>query len=263
MNAGGGSSPGGSGPGGTGPLGRSLGGIGLAAVLAGALFAAGFLIQPRPAGAAEPQAGAPARAERAVPDAADQLFDTPQLAGVPPGMVLTYAYARTVTDPELGPSFTDRIRLAIEPKQVTSEARDVTVDFFSAERHRAAGPFENTRTNPVLMLFLENHIADLARTLKSNPRYFKNAIRAALRDAAEVVPADIAVDGRQLTGWRITIAPFRDDANATRMRGLGSLVYTFETVPGLPGHIARISVAAEAPGGRLWEESIRYDPKGS
>lgn len=249
--------------GGSDPVGTGLGGIGLAAVLACALFAAGFMIQPRPAGAAEPQAGAPASVAQTPPDAADLLFETPQLANVAPGTVLAYAYARTVTDPELGPTFTDRIRLTVEPSPASSEARDVKVDFFSAERHRAAGPFENARTNPVLMLFLENHIADLARTLKGNPRYFKNAIRAALRDAAEVVPAEIAVDGRTLSGWRVKIAPFRDDTNATRMRGLGSLVYTFETVPGLPGQIARISVAAEAPGGRLWEESIRYDPKGS
>lgn len=240
---------------------NARGSIGLAAALACALFAAGFMIQPRPAGAAETGAGAPAAPK--APEAADLLFETPQLAGVAPGSVLTYAYARTVTDAELGPSFTDRIRLTVEPSPAGGAARDVRVDFFSAERHRAAGPFENTLTNPVLMLFLENHIADLARTLKGNPRYFKNAIRAALRDAAQVTPADITVDGRTFAGWRVTVAPFRGDANATRMRGLESLVYTFETAPGLPGQIVRIGVAAEAPGGRLWEETISYDPKGS
>ena len=240
---------------------NARGSIGLATALACALFAAGFLIQPRPAGAAEPKATA--AVVQKPPEAADLLFETPQLAGTASGSVLAYAYSRAVTDPELGPSFTDRIRLTIEPSAAGGDARDVKVDFFTAERHRAAGPFENALTNPVLMLFLENHIAEVSKVLKGNPRYFKNAIRAALRDAAQVAPADITLDGRELRGWRVTVAPFRDDANAARMRGLAGLVYTFEIAPDLPGQIARISVVGEAAGGRLWEETISHDPKGS
>nr|AAS17988.1 putative protein [Xanthobacter autotrophicus] len=143
------------------------------------------------------------------------------------------------------------------------DARDVRVDFFSAERHHAAGPFEGVTTNPVLMLFLENHLVDLSGRLKGNPRYLKNAIRSALRDRARVEATDISVDGRSLKGWRVTVKPFEGDANAARMRGLESLTYTFDVAPDLPGEIARIEIAAEAPGGRLWEETIAYDPKGS
>lgn len=235
--------------------------FGLAAAMAFGLFAAGGLTIPlRTAGAAESAPAPAVPTPGAVPDAADILFETPQLATVTSGQPLVYRYARKTGDPELGPSFEDRIRLTVGPSAGTG--RDVWVDFFSGERHRAAGPFENATTNPVLMLILENHVADLSGRLKGNPRYFKNAIRAALRDKASVTPASFSVDGRTVTGWRVTVSPFKGDANATRMRGLDTMTYTFEVAPDLPGAVAGIQIAADAPGGRLWEESIAYDPKG-
>lgn len=230
--------------------------FGLAALLAAVLSLAAA---PPPARAAE--AGAASKA--APPEAAALLFEDPQLAGAAPGQTLRYAYARKVADAELGPSFEDRIVLKVAASASGGDARDVTVDFFSAERHRAAGPFEGVTTNPVLLLFLENHLADLAGRLKGNPRYFKSAIRTALRDAATVEPVQIEAGGRKLDGWRIGVTPFKGDANAGRMRGLETLAYSFEVASGLPGSIARIAVSAEAPGGRLWEETIAYDPQGN
>ncbi|MEP9354519.1 hypothetical protein ABLE93_13070 [Xanthobacter sp. KR7-65] len=214
--------------------------------------------------AAAPVLAGPALAatKAAPPDAATLLFETPQLAATKPGETLAYAYTRKVSDPELGATFDDRIVLHVEASAGGGDARDVKVDFFSAERHRAAGPFEDVTTNPVLLLFLENHLADLAGRLKGNPRYFKNAIRSALRDAATVEPAELSVGGKTLSGWRVSVSPFKGDTNASRMRGLDSLVYSFDITPDLPGEIARIAISAEAPGGRLWEESIAYDPKG-
>lgn len=216
-----------------------------------------------PARSAEAVTGAAQAASKpASPDAATLLFEAPQLAGTRPDQTLAYAYVRKVGNPELGASFEDRILLKVAARS-GDDGRDITVDFFSPERHRAAGPFEGVTTNPVLLLFLENHLADLAGRLKGNPRYFKTAIRTALRDAATVSPMEAMVDGKAAKGWRIVVVPFKGDANASRMRGLDGLAYTFEVVPDLPGQIARIEVTAEATGGRLWEESITYDPKGN
>lgn len=240
-----------------------------AALLIAGLPAAPVLAQPESGAAASPAPAtpgsapsAPAKPAPAKPVAADLLFEDPHFAHAAPGTPLIYRYNRMVSDPELGPTFSDRIGLLVEASASGDAARDVKVDFFSGERHRAAGPFEGVSTNPVLMIFLENHVADLAGRLKGNPRYFKNAIRAALMDSTTVAPAELTVDGQTYAGWRITVRPFMNDANASRMRGLDALTYTFDLAPGLPGGIARVEIAAQAPGGRLWEESIAYDPKG-
>lgn len=209
-----------------------------------------------PAGAEE--AGAP-------PSAAALLFETPQLEATQPGQPLTYLYTRKVSDPELGASFEDRIKLEVEPAGSGAPAgsRTLKADFFSGERHRAAGPFEDVTGNPVLILFLENHLADLSGKLMGNPRYFKNAIRAALRDKAEVTRTSFTVGGRLYGGWRVKVQPFAGDPNARKMRGLDTLAYEFDVAPDLPGEIVRMTITADAKDGRLWEEALTYDPQGS
>lgn len=230
--------------------------LGLWLVLMAALFSGGALVMPQAVSGAEAQAAS----QQAAPDAATLLFEDPQLANTKPGQTLTYRYARKVADPELGASFEDRVVLMIEASASGGDARDVKVDFFTPERHHAAGPFEGVTTNPMLLLFLENHLGDLAGRLKGNPRYFKTAIRTALRDAATVAAADLTVGGQAVKGWRVTVTPFKGDPNAVRMRGLDTLAYTFEVSPEIPGQIVRMDIKADAPGGTLWEESIAYDP---
>ena len=212
----------------------------------------------------------PARAQEAAaaapPAAATLLFDTPQLEAAQPGSTLVYRYSRKVADPELGPSYDDTIKIKVEAAGASApkDARSLTVDLFGPERHRAAGPFEDVTGNPVMILFLENHLADLSAKLLGNPRYFKNGIRAALRDKAEVTPADFTVGERAYKGWRVKVAPFVADPNAKKMRGLETLSYEFDVAPDLPGEIVRIAITADAKGGgRLWEEALTYDPQGS
>ena len=127
--------------------------------------------------------GGTAMAEAPRPeDPASLLFDAPQWAATRPGATLSYRYIRKSANEALyGPSFEDRIRLRIE-KGDAEATRTVRVELFGRERRRAAGPFEDVSSNPVLMLFLEHHVEQLSRSVHANLRYLKNAIRAALRD---------------------------------------------------------------------------------
>ncbi|MFG1430376.1 hypothetical protein V5F44_07120 [Xanthobacter sp. V2C-8] len=226
--------------------------------LAGALLLGAALAAPARAQEPSPPVATP-------PSAATLLFETPQLEAAQPGRTLTYRYSRKVSDPELGPSFEDTIKLEVEPAGAGAPAgaRSLKANFFSAERHRAAGPFEDVTGNPVTVLFLENHLADLSGKLLGNPRYFKTAIRAALRDKAEVTRQAFTIGGRAYAGWRVKVSPFAGDPNVKRMRGLDTLTYAFDVAPDLPGEIARITITADTKDGRLWEEVLTYDPQGS
>lgn len=208
---------------------------------------------------------APAQAQEP-PRAADLLFEAPQFASAPAGTTLAYDYRRRAQDAEaFGPAFADRIILKVNAAEAghPETERTVQVNFFTGERHRAAGPFEGVTGNPVMILFLENHIRDLSARLSGNARYFKNAIRAALRDRAEVRPATVPLDGSDVPGWQIRVRPFVGDPNAERMRGLEGITYTFTVSPQVPGAIAAIAVEAPGPAGTpLWEETLAYDPKG-
>lgn len=195
-------------------------------------------------------------------DAASLLFEAPQWADTRPGATLTYRYARQSADHALfGPSFEDRIRLHIE-KGDTDATRTVRVELFGAARRRASGPFEDVGFNPVLMLFLEHHVEQLSRAVRANPRYLKNAIRAALRDRYEIETGESSIGGRPVTVRRVLIAPFVDDPNKARMNGLEGLVYTLAVSEQVPGQIAELTVKAALPdGAAAIEEKLVYDAK--
>ncbi len=202
------------------------------------------------------------RAEGAAPDAATLLFDEPQLATTKPGDILTYAYSRKTADPaQFGPSFEDRIRLVVD-HGANEATRTVQVELFSGARRRPAGPFDDMIGNPLLSLVLEQNIQGLATQFAANPRYFKTAIRAALRERASVVAEQMEVAGRLEPGWRVTITPFRDEANKARMRGLDALAYEFRIAKAVPGEIVEIRISAPGgPSGPLLEEKVDYVAK--
>jgi hypothetical protein len=195
------------------------------------------------------------------PSAVDLLFEQPQWRNAAPGTTLPYRYTRASPLADvMGPNVEDRIRLTLEPGATASD-RTVRVDMFSQARHRAAGPFENTTANPVVSLFLEHHLESLAKVLKANPRYLKNAIRASLRDRASITPATVELDGKALSGWRVETQPFTEDPNKHKMRGLETLTYTFVATDEVPGVIVSIEAKAVAGEGiSLLSEVIAYDP---
>ncbi|MCI4680200.1 hypothetical protein K9U39_01255 [Rhodoblastus acidophilus] len=195
------------------------------------------------------------------PSAADLLFDTPQLTNTKPGDELDYSYSQKSSDPaKYGDAFDDKIKLMIQKASHAPDERTVDVQMFSGERRKPAGPFEDMTGNPALVLMLENNIQQLSALLHGNPRYFKSAIRRALRSAQS---APDKIEGQD-KAWRVEVAPFKDDPQKSRMLGLDGMTYVFRVAPNLPGVIYEIDIAAHDPSGAvLMEEKLRYDGKKS
>ena len=199
----------------------------------------------------------------APPTAADLLFDQPNMKNAAPGTTITYDYMRRsgISKGPFGPPLSDTITLKLEPGK-SPEARDISVVMFSGMNRMPAGPFEDMSGNPVVSLFLENHLRSLAKVLEANPRYLKLAIRKGLREGASVTPTKVEVGGREVNGWRVEIQPFAKDAMEQRMRGMDKMTYTFVTSPEVPGQIVSIEASAKnTEGGELLEEKLSYDQK--
>lgn len=195
-------------------------------------------------------------------DVATLLFETPQWAQAPAETDISYRYARKGSNPTLhGASFEDRIRLHIE-KGDQAENRTVRVEMFSGEHRQAAGPFADVTTNPVLLIFLEHHVQQLAKLLHANPRYLKNAIRTAWREKADVSNSETTIGDRRLSATRIVVKPFVDDPNKARMNGLEGLTYTVAISDSVPGRIADIHISAPLNDGTVGlDERLVYEPK--
>ncbi|MCJ2133626.1 hypothetical protein MKK69_06010 [Methylobacterium sp. J-026] len=210
---------------------------------------------PKPATVTQANAGVPA--------AADLLFDQPQMKNAAPGSTITYDYLRRsgIAGGPFGQPLQDTVTLKVEPGK-SPEARDIGVTMFSGLNRVPAGPFEDMTGNPVVSLFLENHLRALAKVLEANPRYLKLAIRKGLRDNATVTPTKVSIGGREVDGWRVVTKPFTGDGMAQRMRGMDDMTYTFVTVPSVPGEIVSIEASSKNPdGGELLEEKLSYDQK--
>lgn len=211
---------------------------------------------PKPATVTQANAAAP-------PSAADLLFDQPQMKNAAPGSTITYNYLRRsgISGGPFGAPLQDTVALKIEPGK-SPDARDIRVTMFSGLNRVPAGPFEDMAGNPVVSLFLENHLRALAKVLEANPRYLKLAIRRGLREKATVTPTKVEFDGRSVDGWRVVTKPFEGDAMTQRMRGLDDLTYTFVTAPSVPGEIVSIEASSKnKDGGELLEEKLNYDQK--
>ncbi|MFE1601831.1 hypothetical protein [Methylobacterium sp. ID0610] len=223
----------------------------LLAVL-GALAAGPVLAQTQPAPAT--QAG--------TPDAIDLLFEGKHFAATPPGRTLTYRYTRFsgIADGPFGPPVEDHIREMVAPGK-EPDTRDLTVEAFTGERRQPTAHYENMAGNPLLAQFLEYHVLDVAKALKGNPRYLKNAIRKAMREGGTVTPTEVAVEGGTRPGWRVVLRPFVNDPVKDKLRGFDSLTYTFVVSPAVPGQIVSIAIDATTPdGGKLLQETLTYEP---
>ena len=204
-------------------------------------------------------------AQSAAPNAGDLLFEQPQMKNTTPGSTLTYDYLRRsgIVKGPYGPPLNDAIKLTVEPGK-SAESRDIRVQMFSGGYRVPAGPFIDMAGNPVLSLFLENHLKGLAGLLEANPRYIKNAIRKGLREKATVTPVQLDFKGRKVEGWRVVMKPFEGDPLTERMRGFEATTYTFVVAPEVPGEIVSLEARTLKPdGGELLEERLDYDQKDS
>ena len=225
----------------------------LAALSPGVVFA-----QSPPSGS-PPSSSGPisAASPTGAPDVATLLFTIPEWSHAPAGTIVTYTYSKKASEASLGPSFDDHILLTVGPGDDPA-SRTAEVKMFSGANAKPAGPFRSDQQNPVLLLMLEENVQELSKVFKANPRYLKNAIRKAWRDDATIKPAQVAVDGKTISGTEISIQPFRGDPEASKMVGLDTMVYTVDVAEGLPGYVAAIEIRAPAAGVATFNETLRY-----
>ncbi len=178
--------------------------------------------------------------------AARLLFQTPYLTQVEPRSVIEYNYSVTTTDEKkFGKAFTDTIRLKVAPEQTDASKRAVELDIFSGARERKIGPLPRTEGNPVLMVLLEQDTFELHRALGGQPAYFRNRIRAALRASATVSEETVDFEGAKTAAHRITITPYKGDANFAKVPDFANTVYEFVVADEVPGGF--VSIASYVP----------------
>lgn len=205
-------------------------------------------------------AGASAEvAAAAKPSSVDILFERKHLTNVSAGTDLNYKFVRTVSATELlGQPFDDDIK--VEVKKVASDGtRGVVVKVFSGGRARDPQPIDEITGNPVLVVFLDRAIASYMSVAGGKVAYLKDKFRTALRERATVEPVKVKLNDKAVDAYRVSVAPYSGDLNASKMRGYENSNFSFVVSEAIPGQFVELlatyeNTAKDAP--RLEERTI-------
>lgn len=163
----------------------------------------------------------------------DLLFREGTLDTLDRGGALTYR--RTVAnarDTESAVHATGDIILGFTTEDGVEMAE---LDFRQDERHRLMGRFPASVGNPMIMVFYEQVVRDMAATAGGSPFYIRNRIKEAMTRPTEVVPGTAEVAGREVATQTVALRPFEGDPNQARMMGFGDLELTVVMSDEVPG----------------------------
>ena len=169
------------------------------------------------------------------------LFETPHLQNVDHPEALQYRFERDGAG-----AFTDSIDERIE-KIHQDGTKYVGFNFLSGEHHEFFPAVDNFRGNPLLMLFLEHDVREMRDQTGIAANYYRNRIREAFVDRAQIANVQFTLDGKSVPAQRITLQPFADDQRLERLPAIKGKTYTFLLADQVPGVIAELS--AEEPAG--------------
>ena len=188
----------------------------------------------RPACAADP-----ADAAKPLSPAQISLFETPHLANIDHPETLLYRYTRQ------GPNgFTDRV--AEDIKQVHPDGtKYVMFNFLTGDHHVFYPAVDDFRGNPLLMVFLEHDVTEMRDETGVAAAYYRDRIRDAFIDKAEIAATKITLDGHEIAAQSITLRPFADNDRLARVPQLQQKIYRFVLSKEVPGGFAEF--ATEAP----------------
>lgn len=201
-----------------------------------------------------PAAAGPVNGQQAY----DLLFRNGTLDDVRQGGDLVYH--REVIN-ALNPLATERdtgdIVLSFEP----GDTPMAHLQFRQGDRHRSLGVFPASVGNPMIMVFYESVVRDMADSAGGSPFYIRNRVKESLIQPSEVEQGEAVIDGRTVQTQTIRLHPFADDPNSERMRGFGNLELRVTMSDAVPGWY--LNLVAEAPGPEnqapVYRSEMRFD----
>jgi hypothetical protein len=180
-------------------------------------------------------ASAYAAAGDEISQAEKMLFMTDHLKNVSEPAVIQYSFKR---DGQLEAGFEDQVKVELKKNNGSKTA---LVHFLTGERKATElQPVDSALGNPVLLGFLERDLTEMKRLTGGATAYFRKRIRLAFVDKAEIRPATVSYDGKQIKCSEISVRPFVDDPMKQKMEKYVNKNYVFVLSDEVPGGIYQI-----------------------
>jgi hypothetical protein len=183
------------------------------------------------------------------------LFETPHLSNIAQPQTLDYRFEQT------GPAaFADQVSVHID--QIHADGtKYVSVEFLTGAHHAFFPAVDDFSGNPLLMMFLEHDVGEMKDQVGIAAAYFRNRIRTAFIDQAQMSDTTIQLDGRSVPARRIVLKPFADDHRFDKLPTVQGKTYDFVLSDQVPGQLAEL--ASEVPadpdaGAPAWAERLTF-----
>ena len=121
-------------------------------------------------------------------------------------------------------------------------SKDADLAFFTAERAQSASRdnLVGITGNPVLGVYMQGDVYEMNRLTNGSWRYFQRRIKSAFAKGAKIEPVTFEYDGEQVTGEKISIAPYLKDPRRRQFAEFAPKVYEFILSEQVPGKLYRI-----------------------
>ena len=198
------------------------------------------------------------------PQPVDIIFNTRHLDLVGKGGVVDYKFEHSVSDEKLlGKPFTDDIKIVVS--DVTPEGqRVVDVTVFTGDRQRPVQNFDGLSINPVFIWFLDKSVENYRLLSGGKHNYLKGRIRDAFLDKAKLEPVKVDFGGKSVDGYKVTMVPFEEDPNKSKMQGFENSKFTFVMSKDIPGYFYELNAeifSTQAGTGKLTDRLVLVEAK--
>jgi hypothetical protein len=201
-------------------------------------------------------AAAPAWAAETV---ADRVFAAGLLAGVTEPTVLRYRHE--VSGQGMDAPYAGLVE--VDVREVAADGgKSVFVEMFEGRPdQREYGPIASREQNPLVLVFLQRDVNEMAKATGGAAPYFQKRVRAAFNQPVEAEAVEVTLGDRTLPGRRLVLQPFRDDPQIGRFPQFRDKSYEFVVADGIPGGVYRLSSRVPDPkdGHLILEESVTLE----
>jgi hypothetical protein len=178
--------------------------------------------------------------ERPLSAAQIALFESDHLAAIEHPATLDYIFRHDGSEP-----YQDTVALLLREVHPDG-SKDVSVEFLSGDHRMEFSPVTRFHGNPLIMYFLEWDVRRMHEATGGSAQYFRNRIREAFVDQAELADASITLDGRPQPATAITLQPYRHDPGIERYAAFRDKRYRFVLSDAVPGKVYEIAASLSA-----------------
>lgn len=173
--------------------------------------------------------------------ATNMLFEGKHISAIAAGTELTYQFKRAPSDEKaLGQGFTDVIKVKIESEAEPGK-KNVVVSMFSGERARDPNHLPGMDGNPMLLVFLDTALGHFQQLAGGDRTYLKNKFSRSIGDTSTLTPVKIDYKGAEVDGFKVTIVPYAEDPERSKMRGFEGSIFTIVLSDAVPGKFVEMT----------------------